>query len=491
MDNTTNGLILFGGTGDLTKRKLMPAIYNLYIENLLPDNFFVTAVGRRDKTIPEFANEMKEAVIEFSRNKIDEAKWNEISKRIYYYRMNFSDNESYKGLDEYLKVLDKTHNTNGNKIFYLAVSPDFFGTIIDNIHKSGLAKHIKGYKRVVIEKPFGRDLSSARELNKQIMKVFKEDDIYRIDHYLGKEMLQNIMVIRFANTTFETIWNSEHIDHIQITSSETMGVDERGGYYESAGALKDMVQNHLLQFLSLIAMEPPRKIDTESIRNEKVKVLKSLDVYSDDEVNKNVVRGQYGSNPEYKIAAYRGEKRTSDDSDTETFAALKIKINNKRWKGVPFYIRTGKRLAKKGVQAVIEFKIDHKSNYHELVDDIKPNQLTINIQPKEGVNFRFNAKKPGESNDIIPVNMDFCQNCVIGYNSQEAYERLLLDVMKGDKTLFTRWDEVEYSWKFIDIISRNWQKEKPDFPNYQAFSYGPKKADELIERDGREWVNDF
>ncbi|MEX1375860.1 MAG: glucose-6-phosphate dehydrogenase [Eubacteriales bacterium] len=487
----SNGLILFGGTGDLTKRKLVPAIYNLLIDNLLPENFFMVSVGRREKTREEYLEDLKNAINEFSRNALKSKEWNELTSRIYYYKMDFTTGDGYSELEEYIKKLEQKYDTAGNRIFYLAVSPEAFGTIVHNLHKYGLAEKGDGYKRVVIEKPFGKDLHSAKALNNQISSVFDESNIYRIDHYLGKEMLQNIMVIRFANAAFEPIWNKEHIDHVQITSSETLGVDDRGGYYEKSGALKDMVQNHLLQFLSLIAMEPPKIMNTESIRDEKVKVLKSLDVYSTNDVYKNVIRGQYGADSEKKAVGYRQENRTADDSDTETFVALKLNIKNKRWSNVPFYVRTGKRMKKKGVQAVIEFKSNYKSNYSDISGQISPNQLIINIQPKEGVNFRFNAKKPGDGNDIIPVNMDFCQNCIVGYNSQEAYERLLLDVMKGEKTLFTRWDEVEYSWKFIDSIQDAWKKQKPEFPNYEAFSFGPKEADELLKNDGREWANDY
>lgn len=482
-----NGLILFGGTGDLTKRKLLPAIYNLYIDNLLPDDFFVLSVGRREKSIDEYRQEIKGAVESFSRNKLDNDKWKSVAQRIYYYRMDFTKGQGYTELDEYIKNLEKKHATLGNRVFYLAISPDAFETVVSNLHKHGLANNSTGTKRVVIEKPFGRDLKSAEILNKQITKAFDEDDIYRIDHYLGKEMLQNIMVIRFANAAFEPIWNSNHIDHVQITSSETLGVEERGGYYEKSGALRDMVQNHLLQFLSLIAMDEPKSLDTKDIRDEKVKVLKNLEIYKDSQVKENVVRGQYSTDEKGKVPGYRQEQRVSDISDTETYVALKLTINSNRWKGIPFYIRTGKRMKKKGVQAIIQFKNKHKDMY----GDVGANQLAIQIQPKEGVNFKFNAKQPGEGNDVIAVNMDFCQNCIVGYNSQEAYERLLLDVMKGDKTLFTRWDEVMHSWKFIDSINSAWQKEKPDFPNYNANTFGPKETDELMQRDNREWVNDL
>ncbi|MBN2878006.1 MAG: glucose-6-phosphate dehydrogenase [Clostridia bacterium] len=486
-----NAFVLFGGTGDLTKRKLIPAIYNLYIDNLLPENFFVASVGRREKTEDEYKKELEDAIKKYSRNSFEQKKWDKVSSRIYYYKLDFAVEDGYRDFDSYLKSLESIHETQGNRLFYLAVGPEHFATIVENLHKNSMTKQSTGKKSVIIEKPFGKDLESAIRLNEEITKVFDEENIFRIDHYLGKEMLQNIMVIRFANAVFEPIWNSSHIDHVQITSSEQMGVGDRAGYYEKAGALKDMVQNHLLQFLSLIAMEPPKKISTESIRDAKVKVLKDLQIYSNEQVYENVVRGQYGADNEANIKAYRDEDRTDDNSETETFVALKLNVDNKRWKGVPFYIRTGKRLKYKGVQAVIEFKPNYPSNYNEYSGNIEPNQLIIRIQPQEGVNFRFNAKKPGEGNDILPVNMDFCQNCEIGYNSQEAYERLLLDAMKGDKTLFTRWDEVMYSWKFVDAISNAWRKEKPDFPNYNPHSFGPDAANHLMERDKREWVNEL
>jgi glucose-6-phosphate 1-dehydrogenase len=389
-----------------------------------------------------------------------------------------------------LCTLENKYKTKGNRLFYLAVSPEYFGVIVERLHEFGLASENGGYKRVVIEKPFGRDLASAKALSKHITHAFSEENVYRIDHYLGKEMLQNIMVIRFANALFEPIWNNKYIDHIQINSTETLGVSERGGYYEKSGALKDMLQNHLLQLLAITAMEPPIRLDTESIRDEKVKVFKGLRIYNEEEVGQNVVRGQYGPSHDGKIVGYRDENRTDNNSMTETYIGLKVEIENFRWAGVPFYIRTGKRLAHKCVEVVVQFKSLAKILYLSGLDDMTPNQLIIRIQPTEGVYLRFNAKKPGQNNDVVPVKMDFCQNCEIGYNSPEAYERLLLDAMKGEKTLFTRWDEVEYAWKFVDAIQNVWAKDHPDFPNYEAGSFGPKEADELLARDGRKWWNE-
>lgn len=485
-----NGLVIFGGTGDLTKRKLVPALYNLLVEELLPSNFFVVAVGRRAKSTEDFVQEMEEAVKEFSRNKVDEVKWKGLKERIYYYQLDFSATEEYLYFDTYLCNLENKYNTKGNRLFYLAVSPEYFGVIVEKLHEHGLASENGGYKRVVIEKPFGRDLESAKALSKHITHAFSEENTYRIDHYLGKEMLQNIMVIRFANAFFEPIWNNKYIDHIQINSTEMLGVSERGGYYEKSGALKDMLQNHLLQLLAITAMEPPVRLDTESIRDEKVKVFKGLRIYNEEEVLKYVVRGQYGPSEDGSVVGYRQEARTDNESNTETFIALKVEIENFRWAGVPFYIRTGKRMKQKSVEVIVQFKSLAKILYLSELDDMTPNQLIIRIQPNEGVYLRFNAKKPGQSNDVVPVKMDFCQNCEIGYNSPEAYERLLLDAMKGEKTLFTRWDEVENSWKFVDAIQKVWDTHGPEFPNYPAYTFGPKAADALLEQDGRKWWNE-
>jgi len=490
MQDIGNAFVIFGGTGDLTKRKLIPAIYNLLVDDLLPDNFFVVSVGRRAKTTQTFVDEMETAVKEFSRNGFNKSLWDQLKTRIYYYQLDFNAGEDYLEFDNYLCALENRYKTKGNRLFYLAVSPEFFGIIVEKLHDFGLAGDNGGFKRVVIEKPFGRDLESAKILSKQITHAFGEENTYRIDHYLGKEMLQNIMVIRFSNALFEPIWNNKYVDHVQINSTETLGVSERGGYYEKSGALKDMLQNHLLQLLAITAMEPPVRLDTESIRDEKVKVFKGLKLYSEEEVRENVIRGQYGQSEDGQYVGYREEVRTADDSRTETFIALKAEIENFRWSGVPFYIRTGKRMKEKMVEVVVQFKSLSKILYLKELEEVIPNQLIIRIQPTEGVYLRFNAKKPGQGNDVLPVNMDFCQNCEIGYNSPEAYERLLHGAMKGDKTLFTRWDEVEYSWRFVDTIQKVWAKEVPDFPNYKAGTYGPQAAEELLIKDGRKWHNE-
>lgn len=486
-EQLSNLMVIFGGTGDLTHRKLIPALYNLLNEGILPDAFAVVSVGRRNKTSEEYREELKKSVQQYSRFSMEQEKWEVLAQKIHYYPLDFRQGEGYTSLDDYLKKMEKQYGTKGNRMYYLAVAPEYFEVIVDHLHAYEMTDSSEGWKRVVIEKPFGRDLQSARYLNKKITHAFTEQNTYRIDHYLGKEMLQNIMVIRFANAFFEPIWNNKFIDHIQISSSETLGVEERGGYYEKAGVLRDMIQNHMLQLLALTAMEPPVRLDTESIRDEKVKILKGLRKMSVEEIRSNVILGQYGSNGEKK--GYRQENRISPTSDTETFMALKVQIENFRWGGVPFYIRTGKRLPKKSTEIIVQFKSIPEILYWKEFENLKPNLLVIRIQPMEGIFMQFNAKKPGTETQIVPVQMDFCQNCEIGSNSPEAYERLLYDVMKGDSTLFTRWDEVEYSWRFIDTIAKAWEREKPLFPNYDAGTWGPKEADELLRKDGRKWWN--
>ncbi len=486
-------LVVFGGTGDLAHRKLYPAVYNLYLSGLLPENFALVSVGRRDKSIQEFRSQAMESIKEHSRNKVEDIdKLEKILTRFYYYKKDFYDSQGYERLGEFLNELDERYGTRGNRVFYLAVAPEHFGPIVERIHSAGLVPNGKeSWQRVVIEKPFGKDLESAARLNEEITRVFNEEHIYRIDHYLGKEMLQNIMVIRFANTLFEPLWNNKHIDHIQITSCETIGIENRGGYYEGSGALRDMMQNHMLQLLMLTAMEPPVNLDTESIRDEKVKVLKALSPMAPEEVARNVVRGQYGEGVDpdsgSRAIGYRQEDRVFQDSNTETYVSMKLMVNNIRWAGVPFYLRTGKRLPCKTTEIAIEFSKPPEVLYFKEFENLQSNLLVIKIQPREGAFLQFNAKKPGARNEIIPVAMDFCQNCAIDSVSADAYERLLYDVLRGDSTLFTRWDEVEHSWRFIDSIAEAWDKVPPSFPNYSAGSWGPDEARELIERDGRIW----
>lgn len=476
-------LVIFGATGDLTRRKLYPALYNLWREHYLPDDFAVVSIGRREIPLAQLHDDITGAVQEFSRtsnHKRDELEG--FLQRFSYYQLEFHDSQGYGGLENYLGALDGLWQTKGNRVYFLAVAPEYFSIIADELHDHGMAANQDAWQRLVVEKPFGQNLESAITLNRDVRKTFPEENIYRIDHYLGKEMAQNIMVVRFANTLFEPLWNNRYIDHIQISLAETVGVEGRGPYYEQVGALRDMVQNHVLQLLSLIAMEPPVSLDTESVRDEKVKVLRSLKVREED-----VVRGQYGPDRGGKKLGYRQEGRVSPDSETETFAALKVTIDNFRWAGVPFYLRTGKRLPQKYSEIVISFKKLPGVLYFEK-EDLGSNVLVIRLQPDEGIYLQFNAKKPGTQSLIQPVSMDFCQNCQNGFNSPEAYERLLFDVCRGDSTLFTRWDEVEHSWRFVDRIAKWWEQGGNSIPLYASNTWGPVAASELLKKDGRDWL---
>lgn len=456
--NKTISLIIFGATGDLTHRKLMPALYNLGNENLLPKNLTVIAIGRRDFNDNSYREDIKASIDKYSRLHLKDKLWNEFSKKIKYLKMNYSN------LDEY-EILKSSLPSDSLNIFYLAVSPEHFVQIVNSIKSYDLGIN---QARLVIEKPFGRDLTSAKLLNTKIQEVFSEENIYRIDHYLGKEMLQNIMVIRFSNILFEPVWNNKYIEKIIINSSETIGIGSRGNYFENFGIIRDMVQSHLLQLMSLIAMDKPKSLKTNDIRDEKIKILKALKILDFDELKDNLIRGQYKT--------YKNEQNVSPESTTETYVTLKSYIDNSRWSGVPFYIRTGKKLPRKSTEIIIEFK----NIENNLYTTAKPNLLVFKIQPDEGVFVSFNAKRIGNTTEIIPVKMDFCQNCEVGFNSPEAYERLLYDVMKGDATLFARWDEVEYSWRFIDTIIEYWKQENPPLYIYEDNTWGPKEALKLI-----------
>lgn len=482
-------MVIFGGTGDLTHRKLVPALYNLIRDGLLPEHFAVVCVGRKHKSKEEYLSELLCSTSRHSRFQVNTQTWKTLSDKIYYYRLEFSDSAGYKNLKGFLEDLDKNCGTLGNRLYYLAVSPEYFETITLNLKYNQMAESPGSWHRLVIEKPFGKSLETARYLNSIITDVFSEENIYRIDHYLGKEMLQNLLVFRFGNAMFENIWNSRYIDNIQITFSETVGVENRGGYYDSSGALRDMLQNHMLQLLSLVAMEPPASLETEAIRDEKVKLLRTLESMTPATICSNTVRGQFGEgsvNGE-AVPGYRQENGVSLDSATESFAAVRLFIKNFRWGSMPFYLRTGKRLPEKCSQIVIEFKSLPDILYFKAYKGLMPNLLVIRIQPREGISFYFNAKKPGALNEITNVNMDFCQNCHFKGSSPEAYERLLSDALRKDATLFTRWDEIESSWRFIDSIANVWQNDKPDFPNYTPGTWGPQAAYELLARDGRKW----
>ncbi|GEA14206.1 MAG: glucose-6-phosphate 1-dehydrogenase [Moorella sp. (in: firmicutes)] len=483
-------LVIFGGTGDLARRKLYPALYNLFVDGFLPAALQIVAVGRRLFTPESFRNGILLPSLQaFSRRASNlDAYFEPFASRLHYFPTDIYDPEGYKRLRQFLAELEEAAGCRGNRIFYLAVAPEHFGPVVRSLKEAGLAP-ARGWQRVVIEKPFGHDLPSAAELNRQLRAAFSEEEIYRIDHYLGKEMIQNIMVIRFANTFFEPVWNNKYIDHVQITSAETVGVEDRGGYYDKAGALRDMVQNHLLQLVTLVAMEPPASLATEAIRDEKVKVLRSLRPLDAAAVSRNVIRGQYGAGEidGQTVPPYRREKEVAPDSTTETFVALKLFIENFRWAGVPFYLRTGKRLPVKVTEIILQFKSLPDILYFKEYGELRPNLLVIRVQPLEGVYVQLNAKRPGNNNYIVPIRLDFCQNCEVGVNSPEAYERLLYDVMRGDPTLFTRWDEVEAAWRFVDPIAATWTARPPLFPNYAAGQWGPPAAQELLIRDGRHW----
>ncbi|WP_078545891.1 glucose-6-phosphate dehydrogenase [Litchfieldia alkalitelluris] len=482
-------IVIFGATGDLAKRKLFPSIYQLFKKEQISEDFAVVGVARRPLTNEDFRQNVVSSVSEVAK---ETEGLENFSNHFYYHPFDVTNTASYQELNHLLSTLDETYNTEGNRIFYLAMAPEFFGTIAEHLKKEGLTK-TKGYTRLVIEKPFGHNHPSAQQLNKQIRQAFKEDQIYRIDHYLGKEMVQNIEVIRFANAIFEPLWNNRFISNIQITSSETLGVEDRGGYYEKSGAIRDMVQNHMLQMVSLLAMEPPIKLTTEEIRSEKIKVLRALRPVDETNLDEYFVRGQYGPgtmNGE-NVKGYREENNVNPESITETYVAGKLMIDNFRWAGVPFYIRTGKRMTTKSTKIVVQFKdipmnLYYKKGVNEPIQN--PNLLVIHIQPDEGITLHLNVRKSGQETQTTPVKLDFSNNSIDGINTPEAYERLIYDCIRGDATNFTHWDEVSLSWNFVDPISAVWESQiTTDFPNYPAGSMGPKAADDLLATNGDHW----
>lgn len=486
-------MVLFGANGDLAKRKLFPALYGLYRNGLLHDRFAVVGVGRSDQSRSRFHTNIRESIEQYSRFPVDDEEyWSGFVNRFEYLAMDVKDADAFRMLRERVEGLERSGNPNGSagevpfgRLFYLAMAPNLFGTVSAHLKRSALTE-TTGWKRLVIEKPFGHDYASANRLNEQIREVFREEEIYRIDHYLGKEMIQNIEVIRFANSLFEPLWNNRYIDNIQITASETVGVEDRAAYYDRAGALEDMVQNHMLQMLMMVAMEPPSRLKPEAIHDEKVKVLRSLRRMAEAEVAENVVRGQYaaGAIDGKPVPGYREEENVPGNSITETFVAAKLHVDNFRWSGVPFYIRTGKRMASKVTEIVIQFKEMPKNLYFNKDGDLGPNLLVISIYPAEGLSLRINAKKPGADNEVVPIAMEFTNDSK--GRTPEAYERLLHDAIEGDLTFFTHWDEVSLAWKFVDPIRRAWRG-NPNLPLYEAGSWGPKEADRLLALDGKAW----
>src|SRR3954469_25261507 len=485
-------IVIFGATGDLTHRKLVPALYNLAANGELPPGVVIVAFARRDKNDDEFRRDLEQSTRKYSRQPVRDEIWNAFAQSIFYHRSEFGDEPGYERLAKRLEELDKTHGTRGNRLFYLAAGPDQFESILKNLKTAGLNQTCKGsWARIIIEKPFGTDLASARELNRVVRNSFREDQTYRIDHFLGKETAQNILVLRFANAIFSPLWKPHYIDNVKITAAETLGVGTRAGYYEDAGALRDMVQNHLLQLLCLVAMEAPTDLRADSIRDEKVKVVRSLRRIVDTKVKINVVRGQYtaGAIDGKPVPGYREEKNVNPKSTTETFVALRIKIDNWRWADVPVYMRVGKRLPKSATEISVHFKKAPAVLFNKETVKIDQNVLVIRIQPDEGISLRMLAKIPGTSLRIEPVKMDFHYGTSFGKASPEAYERLLLDAMGGDATLFARRDEVEEAWTFIDPIEEAWhaKNDAPELYFYPAGSWGPEAADDLLARDGHAW----
>jgi len=484
-------VLIFGATGDLTRRKLLPALYRLAQQGLVPSEFAILGTARQSMSDDEFRSLMQAAVSEFGPDDaLDESAWQSFAKRLFYLGGEFNDAALYQKLGSKLEEIDRQYDCRGNRIFYLATAPDFFGVVARQLGEAKLASAPAGaWARIIVEKPFGHDLESARALNEELASVFEEKQVYRIDHYLGKETVQNLLVFRFANSIFEPLWNRQYIDHIQITNAEAIGVEGRGAYYEKAGTLRDMIQNHVFQVTSLIAMEPPASLSANSVRDEKFKAMRSVRPLPADRVDEFAVRGQYGPGTVLgdTVPGYREEPGVDPNSSTETFAALKLCFDNWRWAGVPFYLRSGKRLQKHVTEIAIQFKDVPHRLFTETDSPLQPNVLLIRIQPNEGITLRFAAKLPGQAMRIRPVNMDFRYGSSFGVKPPEAYERLLLDCMLGDSTLYARRDMVERGWEIVDPILEAWKKPAPDFPNYEAGSWGPQAAFALIERDGRKW----
>ena len=488
-------LVIFGASGDLTRRKLVPALWSMFQSRVLPEPFAVVGVGRSEMSNEQFRARMREAIADFARVQPPSQKvWDRFAQALFYHAGDTDNAALYDGLGRYIAKIEQDRGTGANRLFYLATPPSIYSTIVTRLGAANLSRPpdaSSGWARIIIEKPFGRDLASSRALNQVVTSVFAEEQVYRIDHYLGKETVQNILVFRWANGIFEPLWNRNHVDHVQITVGESIGVENRGAYYEEAGALRDMIQNHILQLLCLVAMEPPVTFDAGPVRDEKTKVMHAIRPIPADEVDRLAVRGQYG--PGFvggqRVVGYREEKGVSAQSITETYAALRLEVDNWRWAGVPFYLRTGKRLAKRASEIAVQFKrtphLVFRRNPEILAE---PNLLILRIQPDEGMSLTFGAKLPGPDLRIRPVEMDFDYGRAFGGEPPEAYERLLLDAMKGDATLYARGEWVDLAWELLTPVLDTWAVGDPQmFPNYEAGGWGPAEADSLIERAGRSW----
>lgn len=491
-NNTTPVILfIFGGSGDLNYRKLTPALFNLFIDDWLPKNFAVCGIGRSELTIGHYKNHLHDGIEKFSRRKDHDGKWESFSASMDYISLDLTAGKEYGVLTDYINKKEKEFKAHPNVIFYMAVAPQLVPIIAKNLKALPTCADTK-CTRIVVEKPFGHDLQSAQELNRLLGSLYKEEQIYRIDHYLGKETVQNILAFRFANALFEPVWNRNYIDHVQITASETVGVEGRGDYYEGSGALRDMVQNHILQLLCMIAMEPPLSFDAEEIRNKKVDVLNAIRKLTRENVHEYAVRGQYSDGwlKGEQVKGYRQEEKVSTKSTTETFAAVKFFIDNWRWQGVPFYVRTGKRLNAKATVISVAFRPAPSYAFpKEASETWRPNRITFSIQPENDIRLRIQAKRPGTSVSLDPVNMVFNYKDAYDVQEPEAYETLLLNAMEGDPTLFMRSDQVEASWSVIMPIIEAWQSRPPtDFPNYSPGSWGPEDTEALIARDGHNWI---
>jgi glucose-6-phosphate 1-dehydrogenase len=487
-----SALVIFGASGDLAKRKLIPAIYELARQKLLSDKFVLVGFSRSEMSDEQYRADCRDAVMKFARTKpVDETLWKRLEDRISYVRGDYGRIEDFDRLHDLLAKFDQKYGTAGNRLFYLSTPPNAFGPIIECLGSSR-EKGATGWERIIIEKPFGRDLASAKALNALLHKHFEENQVFRIDHYLGKETVQNLMVMRFSNSIFEPIWNYKYVDHVQITVSETLGVGTRGGYYDKSGATRDMVQNHLFQLMALVAMEPPAALDAVSIRDEKVKVYKSVRPIKPSAVEQFTVRGQYGAGEGdgQKTQGYKKEKDVPADSRTETFVAMKLFIDNWRWSGMPFYLRTGKFLPEKLSEIAVRFRSPPLTLFQKQCESpVYPNDLLIRVQPDEGISWRLNAKVPGGQMNIKAVALDFLYRTAFQAEPPEAYERLIFDAMLGDQTLFIRGDEAEAAWAVIDAIEQGWAESKALPQEYAPATWGPKRAMDLIELDGRRWLH--